>query len=220
MKKLVKRFISIFMKTKEEQNKEFILNILHDIKSPIAGINIALENLDTKKISANEILKEIYKVNKHNLEYIENLMENYSFESGKYQVKYEYFNLINLLNEEIYALRFLIIEKNLKLNLISTNESILVYTDRQMVRRIFLNLLTNAVKYSPSTEEVRVEVSKNKSRVSVCITNTICSHTIKDPKISTGFGQEIIREAMTKLSGKIYHTKNKNKICFHLELKG
>lgn len=208
------------MKTKEEQNKEFVLNILHDIKSPIAGINIALENLNTNQTPVDEILKEIYKVNKHNLEYIEKLMENYSFESGKYQLKYEYFNLINLLNEEIYALRFLIIEKNLKLNLISTNESILVYTDKQMIRRVFLNLLTNAVKYSPNSEEVRVEVSKNKSRVLICIVNTCASHMVKDPKNSTGFGHEIIREAMGKLSGKIYHTKNKNKICFNIELKG
>ena len=92
------------MKSLEEKNEEFVLNILHDIKSPIAGINIALENMPDG--AKNETLREIYRVNRHNLEYIENLLENYSLKAGKYLLKYEYFNLINMVNEEIYALRF------------------------------------------------------------------------------------------------------------------
>ena len=102
------------MKSLEEKNEEFILNILHDIKSPIAGISIALENMPEG--AKNDTLKEIYRVNRHNLEYIENLMENYSIKTGRYLLKYEYFNLLNIINEEIIALRFLIIEKSLKVN--------------------------------------------------------------------------------------------------------
>ena len=148
------------MKSLEEKNEEFVLNILHDIKSPIAGINIALENMPDG--AKNETLREIYRVNRHNLEYIENLLENYSLKAGKYLLKYEYFNLINMVNEEIYALRFLIIEKNLKVNLICSDEVININTDKQLIRQAFLNLLTNAVKYSPSSEEIKIEVSKIK----------------------------------------------------------
>ncbi len=36
------------MKSVEEKNEEFVLNILHDIKSPILSIKIALENLENK----------------------------------------------------------------------------------------------------------------------------------------------------------------------------
>ncbi len=101
------------MKSVEEKNEEFVLNILHDIKSPILSINIALENLDSKSFAQNTadsgLLSEIYKVNRHNLEYIENLMENYSIKKGRYQIKQEYFNILNIINEEIFALKFLII---------------------------------------------------------------------------------------------------------------
>ena len=196
------------MKSLEEKNEEFVLNILHDIKSPIAGINIALENMPDG--AKNETLREIYRVNRHNLEYIENLLENYSLKAGKYLLKYEYFNLINMVNEEIYALRFLIIEKNLKVNLICSDEVININTDKQLIRQAFLNLLTNAVKYSPSSEEIKIEVSKNKKAVAICITNSLGA----DSKKSTGFGEKIIKDVLLKLKGKIHHTKNKNKICF------
>ena len=58
------------MKSVEEKNEEFVLNILHDIKSPILSIKIALENLENKGAasSQNELLSEIYKVNRHRSE--------------------------------------------------------------------------------------------------------------------------------------------------------
>lgn len=206
------------MKSVEEKNEEFILSILHDIKSPIVSINIALENLKTR----DEILNEIYKTNKHNLEYIENLLENYSFKTGKYLLKQEYFNVVNMINEEVFALRALIIEKNLKLNLVSTNPNIFLSCDRQMVRRAFLNLLTNAIKYSPDNEEIKIEVSKLKKTVSICVTNTCKSFLGKDKNNtilgSTGLGAAIIEESVARLKGKIYHTKNRSKICFYVEL--
>ena len=205
------------MKSLEEKNEEFILNILHDIKSPIAGISIALENMPEG--AKNDTLKEIYRVNRHNLEYIENLMENYSIKTGRYLLKYEYFNLLNIINEEIIALRFLIIEKSLKVNLICNADIISINTDKQIVRQAFLNVLTNAVKYSPHGEEIKIEISKNKS---VCVTNKIGAGTEKSTgkcnTVSTGLGEGIIKEALSKLRGKIYHTKNKNKICFYVEL--
>lgn len=130
------------MKSVEEKNEEFVLNILHDIKSPILSINIALENL--QNTPTQELLNDIYKVNRHNLDYIENLMGNYSLKKGKYQMKQEYFNILNIINEEILALKLLIIEKNLKLNLITNNDAINVNADKEAVRQVFLNLLTNA----------------------------------------------------------------------------
>jgi len=199
------------MKSLEEKNEEFILSILHDIKSPIAGINIALENLPEGM--KNETLSEIYRVNRHNLEYIENLMENYSLKRGKYLLKYEYFNLIGLINEEIFALRFLIIEKNLKVNLICNSENIGVNSDKQIIRQAFLNLLTNAVKYSPRAEEIKIEVSKNRKNISICITNKT-----ESVQRGTGLGEGIVKETLSMLRGKIYHTKNKNKICFYVEI--
>lgn len=207
------------MKSVEEKNEEFVLNILHDIKSPILSINIALENLNSQAFIQNTsdcgLLNEIYKVNRHNLEYIENLMENYSIKKGQYQIKEEYFNILNIINEEIFALKFLIIEKNLKLNLVCSSETINVNSDKQLIRQVFLNLLTNAVKYSPNSEEIKIEISKNKKQVSICITNTVSNANTEH---STGFGQQIIKDALLNLNGKVYHTKNKNKICFNVDL--
>jgi len=201
------------MKSVEEKNEEFVLNILHDIKSPILSINIALENL--QNTPTKELLNDIYKVNRHNLDYIENLMGNYSLKKGKYQMKQEYFNILNIINEEILALKLLIIEKNLKLNLITNNDAINVNADKEAVRQVFLNLLTNAVKYSPNSEEIKIEVSKNKKYASICITNTA---TERITEKSTGLGLQIIKDTLLSLNGKIYHTKNKNKICFYIDL--
>ena len=96
-----------------KKNKEYIFEIIHDIKAPIMSMDYAL-----KTIPKNEILEEIYKINKHNLNYIENLLTTHLIEKGKYCPKFELINLIQITEEELRVLNFLITEKKLRINLI------------------------------------------------------------------------------------------------------
>ena len=69
------------------------------------------------------------------------------------------------------------------------------------------------MKYSPHGEEIKIEVSKNKKNVLVCVTNKTGGS-----ERGTGLGEGIIKDALSMLRGKIYHTKDKNKICFYVEI--
>lgn len=198
------------MKSVEEKNEEFVLTILHDIKSPISSINIALQNIKFE----DEILKEVYKVNKHNLDYIENLIGNYSFKTGTYTPSKENFNLITLINEEIFALRFAILDKNLKLNLTYGTASIPLVTDKNLLRRVILNLITNSIKHSPFKSEIKIEIKKFKEKIFITFENS----TIKAQTGSTGLGRGIIKNSIEKLGGKISGLINNQRAVFSIEL--
>ena len=127
------------------KNEDFIFEIIHDLKAPVISMDFALKN-----VRRDDFMDEIYKINKHNLNYIENMLTGYSLSKGRYCPKIELVNLNKLVKEEISVLNFLIAEKNLRITVsIDKTDDCYVATDKYLSRQIILNLLTNAVKYAP-----------------------------------------------------------------------
>ena len=197
----------------KENKEDYIFEIAHDLKSPVMSINLALENIER-----NEFLDEIYKINKHNLNYIENIIENYMFKKGKYCSKFETINILNVIKEEFYVLRYLIAEKNLKISYQNKNlNECCIISDRFLVRQIILNILTNAVKYTKNNGEISVLFDTKNNYLSVCFLNPYSKENCKF--CSSKMGQQIIKAKLKAIGGKFKITKKKDEYCFNLLLK-
>ena len=83
------------------KNDDFIFELIHDLKAPIISMDFALKN-----IRRDEFLDEIFKINRHNLNYVENMMNSYSLAKGRYCPKFELVNLANIVKEEARVLNF------------------------------------------------------------------------------------------------------------------
>ena len=192
------------------KNEDYIFEIIHDLKSPVLSIDFALKN-----IKRNEFLDEIYKINKHNLNYIEELLFEYSTERKKYCPKFEAVDLLKIIKEEIEVLNFLIIEKKLNIEIICGADCrVFIITDKAIARQIILNLLSNAVKHTDENETVKINFSNQKKYLNICFKN-------KYPKninavCSSKMGLEIIKKKIKIIKGKFKITKNKNEICFNV----
>jgi len=195
-------------------NDDYIFEIVHDLKAPILSIDIAL-----KDIERDEFLDEIYKINKHNLNYIENLLTGYSISKDRYCPRFEEVNLIKIIKEEINVLSFFAEEKSLVFELVSDNiKEVFIKTDKGLFRQIILNLLTNAVKYAPNNSNVEIKICKKEKILTICFSNiynkdltNICS---------TKLGLEIVKKKIKALKGKFKIIKKDGKICFNLSFVG
>ena len=192
------------------KNNDYIFEIIHDLKSPILSIDFALKNIER-----NEFLDEIYKINKHNLNYIENLLFEYSIEKNKYCPKFENVDLIKLIKEEIEILNFLIVEKNLNIEITYDIDcKTCVITDKIISRQIILNLLTNAIKYTDEHETVKIDFSNQNKYLNICFKNKY-PKSLK-PVCSNKMGLEIIKKKIKVIKGKFKISKNKDEICFNV----
>lgn len=194
-----------------KKNKEYIFEIIHDIKAPIMSMDYAL-----KTIPKNEILEEIYKINKHNLNYIENLLTTHLIEKGKYCPKFELINLIQITEEELRVLNFLITEKKLRINLsIDKINDGYIASDKNLIKQIILNLLTNAIKYSPKNSLIKIIFEKINNKIVICFSNNY-DNNIKPN--SSKMGLNIIKSKLKVLKGKLKITKKDNEICYSVYL--
>ena len=159
----------------DEMRKQFISDVSHELKTPIALIQGYAEGLvenvnvddESREFYANVILDEANKMDR----LVKQLLELMKLEYGKLEFNNESFEIVNLINEVIKKSNVMLQE-----NLYITNQkdNIMVYADIFYIEQIITNYLTNAIKYSKEVNgEKKIEVNitsnleKKKIRVSV-----------------------------------------------------
>lgn len=159
----------------DEMRKQFISDVSHELKTPIALIQGYAEGLienvnsdeESRKFYAEVILDETNKMDK----LVKQLLELMKLEYGKGEFDNEKFNINELINEVLRKCSVMINEKNIKVYF-ENKEPIYVYADEFYMDQIITNYLTNAIKHAEEVEketkiEIKVEKVSNKIRVSV-----------------------------------------------------
>ena len=159
----------------DEMRKQFISDVSHELKTPIALIQGYAEGLienvnsdeESRKFYAEVILDETNKMDK----LVKQLLELMKLEYGKREFDNEKFNINEIINEVLRKCSVMINEKNIKVYF-ENKEPIYVYADEFYMDQIITNYLTNAIKHAEEVEketkiEIKVEKVSNKIRVSV-----------------------------------------------------
>lgn len=160
----------------EKFRKDFIAGVSHELKTPIGIISGYAEGLkdgivedDSKDMYLDVIIDEATKMNKLVLDML-NLTK---LEYGKTELVLSNFSLKELLQSIIYKHNNNIEDKNFTLNLnFNKNDNYNVSGDSFKIEQVITNFLTNAIKYSPSNENINISLEKEQDKVFFYIENT------------------------------------------------
>ena len=152
--------------------QEFLFSMSHNIRTPMNGImgmiKIAADHVqDPEKIK--DCLEKAYVSSRKLMFVLNEIMDISQIKSGTFDLKAEAFGLSELMQEAISEILPDARDKNLQLllNPIQVqHENIL--GDRQKLLKVFLNILENSVKYTPSGGKIEVSVTEHESREHGC----------------------------------------------------
>lgn len=132
--------------------------IAHDLKSPLSVIMNANDSAGTKQMAAQM------------LQLINNMLDVHRFESTEVNIQKSLCSLQEIINSAKAQVQFLMDEKDVSL-VIEATDDYLIAADKNIMLRVLVNLLTNAIKYSPFNENVRISVVRNNEWVQISISD-------------------------------------------------
>ena len=147
---------------------DFLSRMSHDIRTPMNAIigmtTIARMNLgDMEKVS--DCLKKIDMSSAHLLGLLNEVLDLSKIEAGNFELGSEQFDIVKLTQDLIEMSRAVIDEKHHKLTLnIGELKHTTVEGDSQRIRQVFVNLLGNAVKYTPPYGNITISLNEKSSR--------------------------------------------------------
>jgi len=140
--------------------RRFTSDASHELRTPLTAIRsvgeVGLRTSQDEKAYRNIISSMLEEVD-HLSRMVDDLLTLSRADSGAIQLKQEHIKLEDLAQEIIDYLSVLAEEKNQSL-VMEVGESVDALVDRRLLRHAIINLLDNAIKYSPSGSTVRVVV--------------------------------------------------------------
>jgi sensor histidine kinase len=159
----------------DEMRKDFIANVSHELKTPIAliqgyaeGLNEGLcEDEESRKYYTEVILDESEKMNKM----VKQLLTLSSLESGNSILHKENFNLTSLIESVLGSISILIGEKNVNIEFDSDKE-IFLNADEFKIEEVVTNYISNSIHHVSDSGEIKINVSDDGENITFSVYNT------------------------------------------------
>ena len=154
---------------------EFSSHVAHELKTPLAiitsEIDLALDDMDTKpgdKRAMKAIRSEVDRLNKT----INDLLFLAKIEYKLNIFKMEEIDVIEFLNDIYQDAKVLTLQKNINLTLMVPDKPVFIKGDAVHLRRIFYNLIHNAIKFTPSEGEISIQAEIHEAQLFVSVKDT------------------------------------------------
>ena len=152
---------------------DFLSTMSHDIRTPMNAIigltTIAEKNLDDP-VSVGEHLRKISMASKHLLTLINDILDISKVESGKLNLSPLTFSIVETVENLVNLSQPMIKEKNIDFNFrVNRMEREYFYADQLRLNQIYINILSNAIKYTEPGGHVSVDMREEESQIPGCV---------------------------------------------------
>jgi signal transduction histidine kinase len=147
------------------QKSEFVHNISHELKTPLTLIRLFGETLKDKKNLNAEDKQQAYDIitrESERLSYmINNVLDFSRIEMGRRKFNFKTGDLAQTLAETLDSYRAHLEEKGFSIHLGIDSDLPPIIFDREAVASVLINLLSNAMKFSPDQKEVTIRLFRS-----------------------------------------------------------
>jgi two-component system phosphate regulon sensor histidine kinase PhoR len=152
----------------QEQKKNFLLSVTHELKSPLASIKLYMETIQKRKLEHSQIIDFVGKclldVDRLN-DMVENMLLASKIENRSYSFPKEQFNLSILVDSVVNRLQINKCDFSQQLINAEIEPKVEITGDKFALTSVVTNLIENAVKYSQPCAEVNVKLFRKDGQV-------------------------------------------------------
>ena len=163
-------YFIIRQKKISEMKSDFINNMTHEFKTPIATISLAADTIVNSRVIKDEtsirhfigmIKKENSRMNKK----VETILQIASLDKKEIEFRFENISLHTVIQHAIETIEIQVHQRNGKIRLSLNAQQPLIYGDSEHLSNLVSNLLDNAIKYSPEMPQISLVTNNNEKGV-------------------------------------------------------
>ncbi len=232
-KRVVKRPSKISAHEKELKDLEklnrsksdFIAAVSHELRTPLAIVKqLVLLLYDETAGPINDQQREILVKSRHNIDRLKNMIDNLlqlsTLERDTLNLHYSLVNLNALFKDSQNYFKNKAQEKNVKLTYALPKEDVCIFVDSERILQVITNVINNAIKFTPESKGIKIEVKTIGADVRICINDTgigikesdlpyifekfVQVSRNSEAKKGVGMGLPIVKELIEKHKGKIW----------------
>lgn len=219
-------------KLEERMRTEFLSSISHDLKTPI---NVIYSAMQVEKIYIHkkdlEILSKYNNISKQNcislIKLTNNLIDNSQINSHYLVPRLEKINIIEVIEDNVMSLVDYVKWHNVELIFDTNTEESYLNIDQEFMDRIILNLVSNAVKFTPIDGKIYVIVEDICNKVNILVKDngtgieeefvyhafnrySVGQNCKSDYKSGTGIGLSVVKQLVELQGGTIEIKRNED----------
>ncbi len=221
-----------------QQKDDFLSQVSHELRTPMTSIR----SFSAILMNDGEIDREQYArfssiINDESqrlTRILDDILDLSFLESGKLKLNLEQVNLEDMLNQSILASHTSYDTSKVDIRLKGDFSDITLMTDADRLNQVFINLITNAIKYNDKPKPIiKLELSKTPKGISVTVADNGPGISESDREIifekfsklssdgassGVGLGLSICAEIMRNLSGSVKFKPSKNGATFEVKI--
>lgn len=171
---LAKRTLNPVQKIHEQQ-KQFVSDVSHELRTPLSIISGELEIVLKKERTINEYKKTIIS-NKEEVARLNKLVENLLFlareEQKKQALQFESVDITDTVSTSIATLHKNAQNKHQKIIFVPPHDSIALKGSESLLRQLFINIIDNAIKYTPTKGIITITIHTKDKNVEIAVKDT------------------------------------------------
>jgi signal transduction histidine kinase len=220
------------LKSMDKTRTDFVANVSHELKTPLTSIRGFIETLEDgaleDKANARRFLSIIKKHTNALTNITNDLLKLTELESAETRLEMNPFDMKDLVGEVVSGFSYAAKQKGQTIRVEfrgGDEEGFLLYADRPRIEQVLVNLIDNAIKYSPEGSRIKIISERLKYNVKVSVedngtgipdehTHRVFERFYRVDKArsravgGTGLGLAIVKHTVLLHRGEVYITSN------------
>lgn len=174
---LIKNFniMAVQLSKIETLRSDFIANVSHEFKTPLATIQGYVTLLEDDKLSKeerNNYLNIIFDATKKLTNLTSNILKISKLENQEIEISKKEYNVSEQLREVIILLQASWEKKNIEFDL--ELEDCMIISDEELLQQVWMNIISNAIKFSNDEGKISLHLESYSSYISISIKDEGC----------------------------------------------
>jgi signal transduction histidine kinase len=194
--------------------REYAAMLIHDLRAPLSSVKLALENIQDNKRDADREVNSALQSLSQLSSLVSKLILLDQSEAGELKIEKRMYPIFDIANESVQIMQPLATARHIKL--MTDIPDCVVWCDRQCILQVFVNLLSNAIRYSADGTQIDLNADSDQSQLELKVGDrgpgVEDSHksriferykTIETGPTSTGLGLAVVKALIEAHAGEV-----------------